>query len=857
MSKNVNRLFKQFSPKEYDLKIKISEDKKNFTGMVVITGEKTGRPTQRITLHQKKLTIGKIKVFQTSKDGEKALKPTRIVKQNKFDELRIHFGKDIYPSDLKLQISFSGKITDNMEGIYPSYFEDEKDKKIIIGTQFESHSAREAFPCIDEPEAKAKFLLTITSNKSDTILGNTPEINKHTDGDRKTISFAKTPVMSTYLLAFVAGELESLQTKSTNGVLIRTFATKNQIKNTQFALDVAAKCLDFYEDYFDIKYPLDKCDFVALPDFASGAMENWGLITFREQALLVDKDHTSSGTKQFVALVVAHELTHQWFGNLVTMRWWTDLWLNEGFASWMSYLAVDKLFPKWDLWTQFAVDEQQPALKLDALKHTHPVQVPIHNPDEIRSIFDNISYEKGASVLHMLQDYLGAEVFRDGLRHYLNKFSYKNTDTSDLWLALEAVSNKNVSEFMSVWTEKPGYPLLEVSKDNDHLHIAQTRFVISPTSISRKDNTVWPIPLLSKGLDRPVITKNVENVVITESVEALKLNDNQGGFYRVIYSDAIEKELLSRLKDDKIGAIDRMGLLSDSFEATKAGYQQIDKFLNLLNEYKNEDSLNTWGIIASSLSNIRGILSKSDTDETLRDLLKPYIDKLVKNQVTRLGWNENSSEKHLDTLLRPLILSMSAIAENKTTIDKCLMLFNNKVNKGEAIHPDLRGLIYTTAVRHSEEYLFDRFVQMYKETDSSEEKLSITAAITSFKDTKSHKKVLELIKSDMIKPQDIGYWLAYSFTNRYGRKLTWKWLRENWQWLEDTIGTDLSFFRMPIYVARNFSDPNFKKEFQDFFSQHLTPTLQRSFDQGLELIDINSAWRKRDADIAIKWFKAQ
>ena len=285
--------------------------------------------------------------------------------------------------------------------------------------------------------------------------------------------------MSTYLLAFVYGDMEYLESKTSAGVVVRSYATKDNVAHTKFALECAVKTLEFFNDYFAIEYPLAKCDLVALPDFASGAMENWGCITFRETALIVDPKNTSLVTKQYVALVVAHELAHQWFGNLVTMRWWTDLWLNEGFASWIEYLAVDKLFPNWDVWTQFIVDEQEQGLRPDSLRNTHPVEVAINHPDEIRTIFDSISYQKGSSVINMLHRYLGPDTFRAGLRSYLKTHEFGNTDTVDLWSALEKVSRKPVKKFMHAWTSQAGFPIVHASIKGRHLELKQQQFFLT------------------------------------------------------------------------------------------------------------------------------------------------------------------------------------------------------------------------------------------------------------------------------------------------------------------------------------------------------------------------------------------
>lgn len=855
MSKNVKRLFEQFAPKDYDIKLEISEDKKYFSGSVEISGRKVGRPSNRITLHQKGLTVSNVKVISKDKKGkEENIEISRVILQNSYDEVRLHSESTLYPGEFIISMDFKGVITDNMDGIYASRFKENDEQKLIIATQFESHHAREAFPCIDEPEAKATFSLSLSHAKNETALGNTPIVSEKVNKEIKTTVFDKTPIMSTYLLAFVVGELDYKESISKNGVKIRTYATKNQVQHTDFALDVAVKCMDFYEDYYDIPFPLKKCDFVALPDFASGAMENWGLITFREQTLLNDEENTSLGMKQYIAIVVAHELTHQWFGNLVTMRWWTDLWLNEGFASWMEYLAIDELFPEWKVWTQFAVDDLQLALKIDSLEHTHPIEVAVKHPDEIRTIFDAISYQKGASVIHMLQHYLGAEGFRDGLRHYLKTHSYKNTTTVDLWQALEDVTKKPVKDFMHAWTSKSGFPIVQVEKQNDHLKITQSRFVTNPSSKSRNDNTLWPVPLLSSDLKQQIANKKVNNVLYNGNQPPLKINEDHSGFYRVNYSHELQQQQLAALDQNKFDPLDRMGLLSDSFETTKAGYQPVTEYLELLEHYENEDSLSVWEIIAGSLGSIRSVLSKSDEDNELRDLMKPYVKKIASKQLDRLGWEEKENENHLDTLLRPIIIGTTVGADSPKELEKALELYDQKINGDNHINPDIRGIVYSTAARKGGEKEFNDMLDLYKKSDSSDEKLSLTAALCSFKQPEIHEKVFDLIKSDVVRTQDNSYWIAYSFMNRHARNSTWEWMKENWEWMKEKMGTDLSFSRMPIYAARTFADQKLIDEYVEFFSNRMEPMIERTYSQGLEMAQTSVAWRNRDSKTVHEWF---
>jgi puromycin-sensitive aminopeptidase len=857
MSKKVTRLYEQYNPKHYELYLDISEDKQTFTGTVSLSGRKVGKPSKRITLHQKAIRVSKATVFQKQKDGSfDEITISRINTQDSYDEVRLHSDKTLYPGEYTITLEFSGKITDNMDGIYPSRFKEDGIDKKLIATQFESHHAREAFPCIDEPEAKATFDLHLTHAKDETALGNTPITNEKIVGNRKTTSYDTTPFMSTYLLAFVVGDIAYQEAVSKNGVKIRTYATKHQVEHTAFALDIAVKCMDYYEEYYDIPFPLGKCDFIALPDFASGAMENWGLITFREQTLLMDPDSTSLMTKQYVAIVVAHELTHQWFGNLVTMRWWTDLWLNEGFASWMEYLAINHLFPEWDLWTQFAVDEQQHAMKIDSLEHTHPVEVEVNHPDEIRSIFDAISYQKGASMIHMLHDYLGADHFRDGLRHYLKKHSYKNTHTIDLWQALEDVTKMPVKNFMGVWTSQSGFPIVNVKQEGDHLVIEQSKFVTNPESPARGDDTLWPIPLHASELSNQTAIKKLTNIPLIGNTVPAKINNGQTGFYRVNYSHEMQQKQIEMIDNGKFSAVDRMGLLADSFETTRSCYQSVSEYLDLLSHYDDEHQLPAWEIISGSLGTIRATLSVDDTSTELRVAMKPWIKNFIKPQLKKLGTVEIKNEDHLDTLLRPLIVGMAAGSDEPSVLAFVTSSYASRLAEGESsIDPNLRGIVYATIARLGGLEEFEQLLKMYKETTSSDEKLSLTAGITSFEQSEVHARILELIKSDTIRTQDNGYWIAYSFMNRYSRAATWEWMKDNWDWLQDTMGTDMSFSRMPIYAARQFADQDKIDDYVNFFKDKLDPSILRSYNQGLEIAQTSCAWRTRDHEVALEWFK--
>lgn len=847
MSKKVRRLFEGFQPSNYHITLDPDRDSMTLSGSVTIKGKKLGRPSQRLTFHQKGLTITSATITKYDKKGQQPIEVARINHQRTLDEVRLHTEGLLYPGEYSMTLAFTGKITTHMEGVYPCVFTHNGKEKQLIATQFESHHAREAFPCIDEPEAKATFDLVLTSPEGETAIANTPIKEQRADNGKMVTTFETTPKMSTYLLAFVYGELGYKEAKTSHGVTIRTYATPDNVQFTDFALDVAVKTLDFFTDYFDIPYPLDKCDLIALPDFASGAMENWGCITFREQCLLVDPANTSLTTKQYVAMVVAHELAHQWFGNLVTMRWWTDLWLNEGFASWIEYLATDRNFPEWDMWTQFVVDEQQGALKLDALENTHPIEVAISHPDEIRTIFDAISYSKGSSVIHMLHQYLGADAFRDGLRHYLKQHQYGNTDTVDLWQALETVSKKPVKDFMARWTGEAGYPIVQATIDGDNFSLDQQPFLINPLS-QKKADTIWPIPLRDGDKQHDIFDKKHMEGTISADSGAFRLNQERSGFYRAVYNKAHVQALAKQVEAGKLSPLDRMGLLSDAFEGAKAGYNPTTDALELLASYSREDNNVVWDIIVANLSAIRGLMN----DDQLREDMKPYVRSLVAQQLERLGWQKRESDSHFDQLLRPLILSMAAISDEQAVVDEALRRFE-AMQQPEDIEPDLRAVVYTTAARLGDEKVFNKLLKLHNDTTSSEERVTLAMALTDFQQPELIQKALGLITTDAVRKQDVMYWIAYSFSNRFARNATWKWLTSHWDWLGEHLGSDLAFYRMPVYSARSYSDAAFLDEYKQFFDGVMQPALERSVKQGVEMIQWQSEWRNRDLQ-AIKTY---
>jgi aminopeptidase N len=869
-SKSVKRLFESFQPQHYKINLHPNREAMTFHGSVIIAGQKSGRPSQRLVLHQKGLKFTSAKLIRHDKKGDHEFVIDRINRQESFNEVRIHTKDMQYPGKYTITLEFEGIITRQMDGIYPCYFKHDGIDKKLIATQFESHHAREVFPCVDEPEAKATFELTLDAPEGETVLSNTPVVKQDNKDGITTTTFQRTPHMSTYLLAFIYGDLGYLEAKTKDHVLVRTYATPDNVEHTKFALDVAVKCLEFFNDYFGIDYPLPKCDLIALPDFASGAMENWGCITFREHAMLVDPANTSLSSKQYVAMVVAHELAHQWFGNLVTMRWWTDLWLNEGFASWIEYLAVDHIYPEWKMWTQFVIDEQQQALKLDALEHTHPIEVVVTHPDEIRTIFDAISYSKGASSIHMLHSYLGPEAFQTGLRYYLKKHSYSNTDTSDLWDALEEASEKPVKGFMDAWTSQPGFPLVRATVEEGEVSLVQERFYSNPAH-KVVTATTWPIATQAHSAGLPALFEVNKAIYPAKETTEFKLNRSHSGFYRTTYNSTHLQRLGEQVKKGHLGAVDRLGILTDLAECAKAGYADSADLLHFLENFHAEDNYAVWDTISSIIGSMRMVMD----DDGLRDLMKPFIRKLVAPQLKRLGWDRIGGESHFDRLLRPIILGMAASADEPAIVKHCQELFasiekqaevashqrvnpsHGKVKRGIDIDPDLRGMVFGTVARLGGAVEFEKLLKLHNEASLSEERITLSAALTGFTQPDIIARALDTIDTDQVRLQDVTYWIAYSFLNRHAKQLTWEWLKSHWDWLDKSLGTDLSFYRMPVYSGRAFSDVSFLDEYKAFFKTKMSVTLERSYNQGLEIIEWQSAWKKRSLKEIKTFFEAQ
>ena len=799
--KTVSRLIQQFIPDHYQLSLTLDRPGRTFSGVITMQGTSTTN-SGIICVHAKDLTIENVTV-----DGKSS-----EFSAGENDELMITH-PDISNGKHIAVIAFNGTITDAMHGLYPCYYDHNGVKKELLATQFESHHAREVFPCIDEPEAKATFDVNLTTEQDITVLGNMPIKQQSVQNDLLVTSFDTTPRMSTYLLAWVAGELHRKTATTKSGVEVNVWATPAQPADSlDFALDIATRTIDFFDEYFDTKYPLPKSDHVALPDFSSGAMENWGLITYREIALIADPATASIDSKHYIAEVIAHELSHQWFGNLVTMEWWNNLWLNESFATLMAYVAVDTLHPEWKTWLEFSTAESIMALRRDAIDGVQSVQVDVNHPDEISTLFDGaIVYAKGARLLRMLQQYIGHEAFQAGLKSYFAKHAYKNTVGEDLWQELSSASGKDIAHFMNTWITQSGYPVVSASQTGDTVTLTQRQFFVGPHDTSNK---LWPIPLNSSCSEMPDIFDTRELTVTRTHTTPLRFNLGDTAHFITHYDTPLLKRLIEEMQNGTLSPLDRLQLLNEQTLLARGGIITSAELLPLLSAYALEETESVWDIISMTIGELKKFV---ENDEVAEKKLRAFSAELAKKQYERLGWVADKNEPESDTKMRPTIISLMIYGEDADAIDMAIETYRSTPT--EKLNPELRGLIISATVRHSgDESIIDNLLDLYKSTSSADLQQDIACGITSTKDTERIRTNLDLIKDEtVVRPQDAARWFVWTIRGREGRPLAWQWLQENWSWVVKTFSGDKSYDDFPRYSASSLVTRQQLEEYRAFF----------------------------------------
>ncbi len=798
--KSVSRLIELFTPSHYELSLNLERTARTFSGTVTVNGV-TQDGAHDIRFHAKDLTISSALVDGKSANFETA--------EN--DELVISH-PDIQPGAHLVTIVFSGTITDDMNGIYPGYFEVDGVKQELLATQFESHYARQAFPCIDEPEAKATFNVTLTTEQDVIVLGNMPVAQQTVENDRLITTFQTTPRMSTYLVAWVIGDLQKKTAVTKNGVEVSIWSTKaHDLTSLDFALDIATRTIDFFDDYFGVPYPLPKSDHVALPDFSAGAMENWGLITYREIALLADPQQSTLSTKHYAATVIAHELSHQWFGNLVTMKWWNDLWLNESFANMMEYVAIDALEPSWNVWLDFASGEVISALRRDSLDGVQAIQTAVNHPDEISTIFDpSIVYAKGGRLLRMLQAYIGTDALRAGLKDYFETHQYSNTQADDLWAALSTASGKDIARFMHAWMTEPGFPVVSATDQDGTITLTQEQFFIGP---HKPSNRQWPIPLHGAAPEIPE-TLNSGSVRFHYNQDIpFRLNTNATAHFITQYDESLRTGVIGKLQT--LSSVDKLGFLHDQLLLAKSGRQSYAAIIPLLTHFKDETNESVWDIIALAINELRRFVDPDSDEDTV---LKGVVAEVVSTQYGRLGWDETPGEDENDTKLRSTILSLALYGDIPEALAEAEARFHT--TDLETLNPELRVTILANAVRRQlDPNLVDMLITSYPRVINSELRDDIAAALTAAKDQSTlHRLITLLSDTSFIRPQDFTHWFVWLLRSRFSRDEAWQWTRDNWHWITKTFQGDSHYDMFPRYIAGSLMNRKQLEEYKAFFT---------------------------------------
>ncbi len=790
----------------YIIELYLEPEKKTFRGEEKIIGIANGP----IALDSVGLSISNLRI--NGKDCEFNIDDEGL-------ELKINesfFGK------IEIDIKFSGTIKDSLNGIYYSNTESGP----FISTQFEPTGARYAFPCIDNPVYKAEFSITLDIPSGFDAISNMPVERVTEHSQRKNIKFTKTPKMSTYLVYLGVGHYDT-GVNDYNGKPVYLVTAKGNMKDSSIPIEMAKGSLKFYEEYFGINYQLPKLHLIAVPEFAFGAMENWGAITFREILLNLDGSSSASAIK-IADEVISHEVAHQWFGNLVTMKWWNDLWLNESFATFMSFKSVDARHKEWNVYDDFVTPQtsgayddsiitQSGALHADSLSKTHPIDVEIKNPGEIAQIIDEITYGKGASVLRMIEAYVGENLFRDGVRNYLEKNSFSNAVGNDLWAAIGKASGKDISNIMRTWIKTAGYPIITAKKNGHKIHLSQKKYRLDGSS----DDIIWPIPLtvIRKGSKKESTLFDKREMDI-DGKDFLRFNENHTGFYRVNYEGELLQLVLS--EKDSMNSFDKWGILSDSFATLLSGASSFESYKGMLTTFSDDEEYTVINEILGQLSELLLIIQN-------KEKILPIGKKYFSYHQKRLGDRKNGEPANISILRGRVNL---ALVHFDTVFAKEL---DRKFNDYDSIDPELRLAVLTAHSIATNDG--ESLAEYMKRQNNDEDRFKLISSMGWLKGERNYNRIMELVKSGQIKKQDYRTFFVEASKNPEMRKNIAK-----------EMDSLLSLFRK--YYAGTGEESRFiesiipyvgledRASVDDFVSRNRTPDINYGIERGLEELTI-------------------
>ncbi|MEO5721164.1 MAG: M1 family metallopeptidase [Chthoniobacterales bacterium] len=845
------KLPKHVVPVEYS--IRITPDFKKFT----FAGSETIKLDVRKAVREIVLNALEIEVAGASLD-DKPVAKSAIKLDAKEQTLTISLPAELTPGTHTLALVFSGKINQQGQGLYRAPYQDaDGAKKVMLGTQFEATDARRMFPCWDEPIFRARFQITAVIPENMLAVSNMPVERGAKTPAGKEVHFAATPSMASYLNVLCVGELDAIEKKS-GGVLHRVIATRGKAENGRYALDSSAQVTEYFNDYFGTPYPLPKLDEIAVPGGFGGAMENWGGITYFESRLLYDPEESSSETKQGIYSVVAHEIAHQWFGNLVTMAWWDNLWLNEGFASWMGSKATAKFNPDWEVWLERNVPRdptrrvgisKETAMESDARSTTHPIQQPVTTEAEAGSAFDEITYKKGQSFIRMLESFLGEEAFRDGIRKYIARHKFSNTTTTDLWNALGEASGKPVAEIAANWTQQPGFPIVMVTRDADgKINLKQERFTINfPDAPALR----WPIPLTYTvaGSETPVsrlMDAETSEIADLPADRAVKFNVEGAGNYRVQYDDASWKLLLAELP--RMSVPDRVNLLGDAWALVQARREPLSHYLELVEKLPGKTELAEREQVMTAFAHITGLLA----GEAQAAPFQKYAISILRPSFGELGWDKKKGESSRDATLRASLVSALGSLGDEEIIAGARERFAKYVSDRKSLDPDLRGPVLKVTGHYADEKTWNQLHDLARGAKSLEEKQNFYDALTAASDPKLAERALQIALTDEL-PTSRAVYIVPTVARDSGHpELAWKFAQAHMQELlakADALGVNSyapSLFNF-------FADPARVAELRAYGKEKLPPASAKPIEKAVDEIGYRAEFKKRLAAQISEW----
>ncbi|WP_187299322.1 M1 family metallopeptidase [Nitrospira moscoviensis] len=834
------RLPRHVVPHRYELRLEPDLASARFSGLVTISLT-VHQVTDTILLNALDLAISSATIDRPNTQPLTATVEMEAATQR----CRLSFPQPIAPGGWRLHLTFAGILNDKLRGFYRSTYTDLAGAtQTIAATQFEATDARRAFPCWDEPDFKAVFATTLVIDRALTAVSNTRIASESVEGGKKTVRFEDTMKMSTYLVAFIVGRIESTAPVFVGPTPLRLWAVPGKHALTRFGLDIAAASLKFFEDYYGIPYPGDKLDLLAIPDFASGAMENLGAITFRETALLVDERTGTHGELERVADVVAHENAHMWFGDLVTMSWWNGLWLNEAFATFMEMLAVDAWKPEWKRWETFAVSRAA-AFSLDGLHSTRPIEYPVRAPKDAEAMFDVLTYEKGASVLRMLEQHIGPAVFRDGVREYLRTHAYGNADTKDLWIALGSVARQPVPELMNGWIFQPGFPLVTAELQSEReLRLSQQRFTYVTQEPASEQ--LWHIPIqirLSIGgredYRRLLLTERDVTVALPAGVTALFVNAGGQGFYRVRHRAPLLRQLIDGGLA-RLAPIERFNLVSDAWATTVAGLMPLAEYLHLTAQFKEERDKNVWTVLLDSFSFLNRIITPAE-----RPALEAFVRDRVEPAVKDLGWDPRPGESDLTRQLRGELLgALGKLGNDPATQRQAVDRYRRYRTDPASVDPNVIPAFVKILAYLGDAARYEEFSQHYKTAATPQEERRYLFSLASFRDPALLSRTLSRTINGEIRTQDAPFIVSAVLGNVYGRELAWTFVKTNWDQM-DRLFPKQGLRRMCGGIVA-LATPALERDVREFFASRHIDLGGKTLEQYLEHLRVTVAFRERE-----------